>query len=400
MNSRYFSDDPTLTKFGYFQVRDFKSFSKYEAWQYTNTKGIPINELHFNFNDEYLSSLDWSVEPKETIEELYVKRAKQLREKYDYLVLMYSGGIDSHVMLHTFLDNDIKIDEIIVCTNLEFLSKKEKFNQEIFELALPHLESLNLNDKGIKLNVVDIGNLIQTQYLDDYQLNNFLYNANGTIATWTVAIRSGLFKLKQQHQLEISNSGKTISYVWGLDKPSIKINGDFYCFGYGDYAPDFACKNFYSKAIYGKELKNFTDEGFFVSIEVPEITIKQAHLISNELIKMSPNDERLVHISMLANTGPFIQHKSGKWLKKKDLEKIIYPNAPHEIFGDDKVKGSIMFSSRDAWFFRSKHPSRNRFIEKIKQVLRKHGDYFTYLIDGYPKNSILVYGIARNITKL
>jgi len=399
VNSKYFSDDPNLTKFGYFQVRNFKSFSKYEAWQYVHNNNISINELYFNFNDDLLNQSDWTIEPKESIEELYIKRAMQLREKYDYLVLMYSGGIDSHVMLHTFLDNDIKIDEVIVCTNLEFLSKKDKFNQEIFEVALPHLESLNLNAKGIKLNVVDVGNLIQNQYLDEYQLNNFLYNANGTLATWTIAIRSGLFKLQQKHQLDISNNGQSIGYVWGLDKPSIKINDGFYCFRYGDYAPDFACKNYYSKVVYGKELSNFTDEAFYVSVEVPELTIKQAHLISNELLNMTPNDNRLAGVDMLANTGPFILHKSNNWLKKKELEKIIYPNAPHDLFGDDKVKGSIMFSSRDAWFYKSKHLSRNLFLQKIKTALRVHEDYFMYLIDGHPKNSILVSGVAHNIVK-
>ena len=400
MNSNYFSDDPDLTKFGYFQVRDFKSFSKYEAWQYAYSNTIPVSELHFNFNDERLSQLDWAVEPKESIEALYIKRARQLREKYDYLVLMYSGGIDSHVMLHTFLDNDIKIDEIIVCTNLQFLSKQAKFNQEIFELALPHLESLNLSDKGIKLNVVDVGGLIQTQYLDEYQLNNFLYNANGTLATWTIAIRSGLFKLQQPHQIAISNSGKSIGYIWGLDKPSIKVNEDFYYFRYADYAPDFACKNFYSKKVYGKELRNFTDEAFYVSVEVPEVTIKQAHLIANALAKMSSSDNRLVNLNMLANTGPFILHKSNGWLKKKELEKIIYPNTPHHLFGDDKIKGSIMYSARDAWFFRSKHPSRNLFIEKIKTALRVPEGYFMYLIDGHPKNSILISGTSYNIIKV
>lgn len=400
MNSNYFSDDPDLTKFGYFQVRDFKSFSKYETWQYAYNNNISTSEIHFNFNDAKLSQLDWTVEPKESIEALYLRRAIQLREKYEYLVLMYSGGIDSHVMLHTFLDNNIKIDEIIVCTNLKFLSKQAKFNQEIFELALPHLESLNLDKKGIKLNVVDVGDLIQTQYLDEYQLNNFLYNANGTLATWTIAIRSGLFKLQQPHQVALSNSGKSIGYIWGLDKISIKINEGYYCFKYADYAPDFACKNFYSKKVYGKELRNFTDEAFYISIEVPELTIKQAHLISNELVKISPNDERLVNLSMLANTGPFILHKSNKWLKKKELEKIIYPNTPHDLFGDDKIKGSIMFSARDAWFFRSKHQSRNLFIEKMKTALRIHQDYFMYLIDGHPKNSILISGIPHNIVSI
>lgn len=398
-HGKYFDDDEKLTKFGYFQVRDFKSFSKYEAWQYAYNNNISLSELNYNFNDEYLNQFDWSVEPTETIDELYVKRARQLREKYDYLVLMYSGGIDSHVVLHTFLDNNIKIDEIIVCTNLKYLSKKHKFNQEVFETAIPRLESLKLSEKNIKINIVDVGELISKQYLDNTQLNNFLYNANGTLSTWTIAIRSWLFKLQQQHQIEISKSGNKIGYIWGLDKPAIRIENNNYCFKYDDSAPDFACKNFFSKKVYGNELSNFTDEAFYVSKEVPELTIKQAHLICSELKKMSANDPRLVTADLIANTGPFVKHKSDKWLSKKQLERLIYPNAPIEIFGNDKIKGSIMFTTRDAWFFRSKTESRNRFITKIKIALREHQDYFMYSIDGYPKNSINICGIPHIITQ-
>lgn len=398
IHGKYFDNDPELTKFGYFEVDDFKSFSKYEAWQYAHANGIPVDRLNYNFNDDYLNQIDWSVEPSESINELYVRRARQLRDKYDYLVLMYSGGIDSHVALHAFLDNDIKIDEIVVCTNLKFLSKIHRFNQEVFQMALPHLETLNLSQRGIKLTVADVGELIQDQYLNDTQLQDFLYNANGALATWANAIRSGLFKLQQPHQLEISRSGRSIGYVWGLDKPAIRVQDGNYCFMYDDCAPDFACKNFYAQKVHGGDLQNFTDEAFFVSKEVPELTIKQAHLVSKELKVMKETDTRLVGVEWIPNTGPFVKHASGKWLGKKQLEAIIYPGAPHKKFGDDKVRGSIMFTARDAWFFRTDLPARNRFITKIKKALREHQDYFMFTLDGYPKNSISVCGIPHIIT--
>jgi diphthamide synthase (EF-2-diphthine--ammonia ligase) len=37
-----------------------------------------------------------------------------LRDKYDYLILYYSGGSDSWTVLNTFLENNIKLDCVYV----------------------------------------------------------------------------------------------------------------------------------------------------------------------------------------------------------------------------------------------------------------------------------------------
>lgn len=403
MNPEYFIDDPEITKFGWFQVRDFKSFSKYEAWQYAHKNQIPISELYFNFNDEQTTKLDWTVEPTEDITSMYARRAKQLREDYDYVVLMYSGGIDSHVALHSFLDNGLHVDEIITFCNLKYLDKDAKFNQEVFKVAVPHIESLKLTET--KFNLYDVGDLIQDSYGDPEHLKHFLYTTNGAMSTWTIAVRSALLKLKQLHQLEMAQSGKKIAYIWGMEKPAIFARDKNYVFKYYDFTPDFASKKYFSKIIHGKELTNFTDETFFICQEFPEISIKQSHLIVNELIKMDPLDSRLVGIDKLANTGPYVEHQSssnfetGRWLKKDAIEKLIYPHAPHAKFGDDKIRGSTIFTSRDAWFFRSKHPNRHAFVEHIRKAMRDSEEYFKYHIDGTASNSIHIGGIPHHIKK-
>lgn len=403
MTPKYFIEDPEVTKFGFYQVRDFKSFSKYEAWQYAFNNQIPVSELYFNFNDDYTTTLDWQTEPTEDINSLYAKRAKQLREKYDYIVLVYSGGIDSHVALRSFLDNDIKVDEILTFCNLKFLDKSAKFNQEVFNAAVPYIESLNLKDT--KFNLFDIGDLIQNFYGDENYLDDFLYFSNGVMSTWAITVRSAFLKLKQQHQLELSKAGKKIAYVWGLEKPHMVVNDGFYAYQYYSYAQDFCARKYFLNYIYGEELKNFTDEAFFLCREIPEIPIKQAHLVAKGLAAIDADDPRLIGTDKLGNTGPYVQHSSssnfdlGRWLKKKDLEKIIYPTAPHEMFGDDKIKGSAIFTPRDSWFFRSKHSNRNTFVEKIRIALREHEPYFHLLPDGTAANAIAVPGFTHKIVK-
>jgi hypothetical protein len=101
----FFIDDPEYTKHGYYLVDGIKTFSKFEAWQHARDAGISSESIRFDFNSDLFSTIDWSIEPSESLDKLYANRARQLREKYDYIVLVYSGGIDSHVALQSFLKN-------------------------------------------------------------------------------------------------------------------------------------------------------------------------------------------------------------------------------------------------------------------------------------------------------
>jgi hypothetical protein len=95
-------------RFGFYQVGNFKTFSKMEAIELQQATGI---HPHWNFNEEVFKAYDWTQEPPESLWELYTKRARQLREKYDYLVLNFSGGPDSHLMIRAFLENNIPFED-------------------------------------------------------------------------------------------------------------------------------------------------------------------------------------------------------------------------------------------------------------------------------------------------
>ena len=69
--------------------------------------------LTWHFNDEVFDNYPWHIEPEETIDELYFRRARQLREKYDYICLAFSGGGDSNNILEAFLRQGLFIDEVV-----------------------------------------------------------------------------------------------------------------------------------------------------------------------------------------------------------------------------------------------------------------------------------------------
>ena len=65
------------------------------------------------FSDDTFENYNWQQEPVESLDELYNQRARQLRERYDYLVLCYSGGSDSNNILEAFIRQGLLIDELV-----------------------------------------------------------------------------------------------------------------------------------------------------------------------------------------------------------------------------------------------------------------------------------------------
>ena len=74
----------------------------------------------------------------ESFEDLIVERLLQLRKKYNYLRLWFSGGKDSRIILDTAIKQGIQIDEIIITGNRKIIRDdidKEKILKKIKTLA-------------------------------------------------------------------------------------------------------------------------------------------------------------------------------------------------------------------------------------------------------------------------
>jgi hypothetical protein len=71
-------------------------------------------ELEFYCNDHEYDKHDWTQEPDASLELLMDSYAKQLRNQYQRLILLWSGGTDSHTIYNVFKRNRIHLDEIII----------------------------------------------------------------------------------------------------------------------------------------------------------------------------------------------------------------------------------------------------------------------------------------------
>lgn len=73
--------------------------------------------VQFYCQDDYLQKFDWTQEPAQSLRELMARRARELRDQHERLILLWSGGTDSHTIYNVFKENQIHLDEIIIKTS-------------------------------------------------------------------------------------------------------------------------------------------------------------------------------------------------------------------------------------------------------------------------------------------
>jgi hypothetical protein len=277
---------------------------------------------------------------------LYKQRAQQLRDKYDYLILNYSGGADSHNILMTFLNNGIALDEIYVTWSPDVDSKVYKPNTIIttaenllseWDYVLkPSLEWIAKTYPNIKITVKDPFSLdLNTLYSDTTLEKPGHY--------------FGVFEMMRQNTIPDSiteqvSKGKSVGDIWGIDKPNILFDhGKAYLY-------------FLDIVTYGVP-RNVDSVGgstelFYYSVDMPELAFEQGHKVLQYFMEHRADVEKLELIKMK-------RYDLSRYQWYNNLVKpIIYTTWDMRKFQVDKAL-PYSYSSR----------SRDLYYEKSNQFL-------------------------------
>jgi hypothetical protein len=330
--------------FGFYRVGDLKMYSQIEAVELSQRLNRTIT---WHFNDEVYGSFDWTKEPEESISELYKRRCEQLREKYDYLVLYYSAGADSDNILNFFVENNIRLDEVVSYVNYEGTQDKlSQFNAEIFEVAIPKIKKIQEKQPHLKHTLIDTTKLVLEKY-SSLNLDQ-IYNQNVSFAPFTSVKED--FKMSQEHWRKMFSDGKKVGFISGVDKPKVIID-DERKFRYFFSCPGIAAA--VSPTMQHRNNPWEFDELFYWSPDFPKIPIKQAHIIKNffkqngiEKFKKSPR--MLGSAIKQPPIGVFVLIQGENYLQNEDLNKLVYPywyNIPHQY----KALNMIIYD-KEMWF--------------------------------------------------
>lgn len=356
--------------FGYYKVGETYYTNAVAAFKAATALGV--TDVTYHFLDSVYGSLDWSKEPTESLDELYKQRAQQLRDKYDYLILSFSGGGDSYNVLRSFIDNGIHLDEVVSWYPLSVIEKRiSGFNvlnthedNIIFEYEMacrPALKWLEKVAPKTKITVIDYAEPALAALEGGHILDAFQSDEPGG------GPQFGLYGFGWQacnvltHQR--SGDGKDVALITGADKPGLMLSMTTGKFGFFTTAITFDRGSYLPRHLASFKPKV---EHFYWSAEAPLIPQKQAFVLrraylgikglgsmKHQFIRRDADvavfrsDTELVKTSLYSNwTGAWQSKKmpstlyaeAAKWLEDRDLvAPSTFNRLRHQI--DDLVQG-------------------------------------------------------------
>jgi hypothetical protein len=310
--------------------------------------------------------MDWKTEPTESIAELYKRRAQQLREKYDYLVLWFSGGADSSNIFHSFIENGIHLDEVVNYTNYEATGDKTNFmNGEIFHVAIPLIEKAKETNPHLKHRVIDLSKLAIEYFSKKDTKFDWVYLMNGWMNP-NNACKNDI-KLMVPEWVNLINSGKKVGFIQGIDKPRIHQVKDHYYFYFVDYVDGAHSP--------GQQMQDRSwehDEFFYWTPDAPLIAIKQGHILKNYVKGLHNNhpDATTVKHGLVK----FKMNGQDRQLTGAKVHELIYPWWKRVPF--QSKAPSIFFTPRDEWFFKlpDSDPAKYSWKVGLEEMWRMYPD--------------------------
>ena len=331
---------------GYYQVNNETYLQKVEAvYRASETR----SELEWFFHDDVFNSHNWTVEPTESLDELYRQRAQQIRDQYDYVLIFASGGADSTNIINSFYKNNIHIDEIVAgapvsgLKNWEDSSDKRAWNTitETTRAQIPLMQLIAKNHPETRVTLHDY-------FVDmlEYDTDEWLWKSSDYLHP-TFAARYQLRRYK--HINDLCEQGKSIALVYGIDKPQIaEMNGEFYAM----FRDVNVCNGFQSI-----DSPTATVELFYWTPDFVKLPIKQAHVAVDYMLKDPRIYNNIMYTDRHLSVG---DDRNLGWLARRSgvdapgyferaIVPAIYPTADKDLFQCEKPVGAFI-GQHDDWF--------------------------------------------------
>ncbi len=338
---------------GYYQVGDFKTYSKVEAIE---VSGLVHKFPVWDFNTDVFSKFNWKKEPQETLGELYAKRARQLREKYDYIVIFYSGGADSGNIVDTFVNNEIPFDEIATYNYFKLDSRKYSFfHGEQTCVSYPKIQKLLQKGVKFKHREIDLSDISAKILRDEFWDSHRAYFGNTHFSTSHLA--KTFIREETPDYMKLIEQGKRVVFVWGAEKPHMtrtklgKLSVEF------TEILDSSCGT--RTQMMDRPWEH--DELFYWGRDCPEIVAKQAHVIkkfiNSHLEKnFDPRkfmtEDPVTEKSLLDLFGQLGIHSN--LMYRNVLNWLIYPTFEFEMFSLGKPPPNVftIYSPREQYWLK------------------------------------------------
>lgn len=386
-------------RLGLYYVGDKTFISKSDALIFASKTNSAI---YWDFNDDVFSKIDWRIPIETSLQELYRQRAQQLRDKYDYLSLFFSGGVDSTNVLHSFIDNNIFLDEIVMYRPSTFASSSNKIDKtpknvysEIEFAAIPHLQKY-LKDPRTVVRIIDVDSATEELFNSEQLVSQFCtLNNMGTtpVAKIAMCVTDKIWR-------SLHDAGKKVAHIHGIDKPILSVNDGQYSFQFEDSTMSFNFESSLLSADAERLKLHQYHEFFYWTPDLPQLVIKQC-----QVVKSVCNNDFIFKLL-------FVNSMYSSQEKFMSIIHHIYPphvNAVRQLFATTKTTTGLL-AGQGLWFYEIMNTTINgQFIDMVKHTRNNINDEFfatpkTYYVSETskfdqptPKNSIRLFKSKKYI---
>jgi hypothetical protein len=341
---------------GYWKSGDKKFINKHQALADAAKHNISVQYVFF---DHVWQNFDRSLLGKYSLKDLYRQRAQQLRDKYDYLILYFSGGADSYNVLRSFLDNGIKLDEVCIkwcndslTANTEIYRPNQKETSATNYLSewdyaiKPVLEWLGQHHSDVKIEVVDWFKNRDTNTIETaFNLVNHWHDVEvNSLAVWSPS------------ENKLLEKGTSVGSIYGVDKPCIFFMDDSSYMYFPDGATTMGTPN--PNNIFGTEY-------FYWAHELPELTFEMA----NVAIHAFKTDQELAQVAVTDKNRSNKQFTAHAFqVQQKRLRHILYDNWTDKFQAFKPITPDR--SDKHRWIYNNKE--LNSYVNEYKEVLNSY----------------------------
>lgn len=269
----------------YYKVGDKIFYNNIHAMQYASK-----HDLSPSFHISTIwDGPHWRKEPPHSVEHYMDKLSLEIAKKYDSIVLMYSGGTDSHTILSSFIRCGIRN---VYLSYINSQNHKEDYARKRFnELTLKSLKEYKQVFNSLNYTVLDP--LESNNFLPEFSLSDLEQSLETFKGSYEIGILAcaGMGPYVKS-PIRYPGFGRT-AIIYGYEKPQIFVKNGYYCW-----------RSFDMFAHYGDVITNGTNETiyYYYSDLVPELQIKLSYkrieIIEKllQLENLKPNDENVQYI--------------------------------------------------------------------------------------------------------
>lgn len=295
-------------------------------------------EINWHFHQDIFNKVDWTIKTNTNLTTLYRERAKRIREKYDKVILLFSGGIDSTTVLESFLDQNLIIDEIVTSWSVEAAEawalpeqnkNPENYIGEWNYCIRPRLKLLQNTNPQIKITILDsTQDIVKNVYAEeDFFLFDSYHNLPG-MNRWGPLVK---------HLEKVCEDTENTVILLGLDKPQFL------------YKDENLYLVFLDVNMHLKSNEKINYEYFYCDPDGIEIMKCQSHIVC-DYFRDNPHLRKM----LLSRDDDFLVL----------LNTLIYPTYDPNRFQALKQR-HLIYNEQQAWAWKLSQYQDGKYVDKF-----------------------------------